>query len=149
MTELHHGPLRIFGEVEDWFHRREHHERYHATETPPAPEAPVSVLDTIREEFGRAVAWTEDEFRNALPTVAKAADAAEALASSNAAQAVLSAVLGPQDEEWIIGLIQRLDQSAHTAEQAAAGAEVPADLEPLPGEPVPVPAGPVVGGTAR
>lgn len=140
---------RIFDEVRAEFEHLLHHQRYHATETPPAPEAPVSLLDDIREEFGRAVTWTEDELRKALPTVAKAADAAEALASSNAAQAVLGAVLGPEDEAWIIGLVQRLDQGLDKAEQAAAGAEIPADPADVSGEPVPVPAGPVVGGQAQ
>jgi hypothetical protein len=115
---------------------------------------PVNLLDDIRAEIGRAVTWTEDELRAKLPTVAKLADAADAVASSNAAQAVLAAVLSPADEAWIVGLVQRLDQRVDAAagepgpaadgENLHAG-EIPAD----PADPgVPVPAGPLVGGQA-
>ena len=123
---------------------RDHLPHHHYHDPNETPEAPVSLLDDIRQEFSHAVTWTEDEFRAALPTVAKAADYAEAIAQSGPAKAILDAVLSPADEAVIVGLVQRLDQSVHQAEANAAAL---ADTE-APGDPGMVPAGPVVGGQA-
>lgn len=142
----------IFDDVEDWFRRRDQLRRYPDPQTPPAPEAPVSLLDTIRGEFGRLTTLTEDDVRKFLPSVAKAADDAEALASSEAAQTVLSAVLPPEAEALIVGLVKQLDQRADEGVQNLhAGEQLPSDTEPEQpgGEPPLAAAGPVVGGTAR
>jgi hypothetical protein len=120
------------------------YDRRNATQRHPK-EPPMNLLDDIRAEVGRAVTWTEDELRARLPTVAKLADDAEAVASSNAARAVLAAVLSPADEAMIVGLVQRLDQSAHAA---AADAEQPPPGDQPPADPATVPAGPFVGGQA-
>ena len=143
----------IYDRVMDDLTRLFTHHRYHEPNT--TPEATVSLLDAIRTEISNAVTWGEDELRARLPTIAKLADGAEAVAQSAPARAILAAVLSPADEAWIVSVIQRLDQSAHQAGQAAALADsepaagegvpaVPGDL----GGPQPAPAGPVVGGQA-
>lgn len=137
--------------------QREHEQHQPATpattgyDQPDTQEAPVNLLADIRAEVARAVTWTEDELRSALPTVAKVADDAAALAASAPAQAILSAVLSPADEAWIVGLVQRLDQSAHQAEENLhAGDPQPAPAQDAPAaEPAFVPAGPVTGGQAQ
>ena len=134
---------RVMDDLTRPFHHHPYQPHYDATNTPP-PEAPVSLLDDIRNEFSRAVTWTEDEFRAALPTVAKAADYADAVAQSGPAKAILDAVLSPADEAVIVGLVQRLDQSVHQAEQNVQAAAL-ADAEPPPDAAM---AGPVVGGQA-
>jgi hypothetical protein len=129
--------------------------RYHQHQQPQ--EAPPMDLATIEDKFhafvDEAVAHIKTAAEDVLPHIQGAADLAEQVVSSTLAQTVLAATLGPQDEAWLVSVVQRLDQAAHTAAQdlapepAPAEAEVPGD----PGEPQPVPvaAGPVVGGTAR
>lgn len=141
--------MSIFDTLEhDW--ERIRHPRHHQPYNDPntTQEAAVSLLDTIRNEFHTAVAWGEDEFRRALPTVARAADAADALASSAAAKAVLDAVLSPEDEALVVSFVQRLDQRVRTAEQNMHAGDPQPEPAP-PAGPEPVPAGPVVGGQAH
>lgn len=129
-----------------------------ATQRHPTPSGgpPVSLLDTLRSEVARAVTWTEDELRSKLPTVAKLADDADAIANSAPVQAILGAVLSPADEELLVGLVNRLDQSAHQAEASAEAEQLPEAPAAPEAEPEPPAAsiftpqpGPVVGGTAR
>lgn len=143
----------------------ERYDRPNATQR-HTKEPTVNLLADIRDEVARAVNWTEEELKAKLPTVARLADAADAVANSGAAKAILAAVLSPADEAMIVGLVQRLDQSVHTAEADAEPPAAPAD-EPVqpeqpeqpadagpadqPAGPVTFPplAGPVIGGTAR
>ena len=67
----------IYDRVMDDLTRLFHHDRYHDPSTTTAPEATVSLLDTIRTEISNAVTWGEDELRARLPTIAKLADDAE------------------------------------------------------------------------
>lgn len=150
---------RIFDEVEDWFHHREHHQPYNDPETPPAPEAPMSLATIeadIRNGITDVVTHAEELVAKAktvveehLPGLAEAAQKAEA---SPIVQALEGAFLPAEDEAMIATLIGKLasyaaEHEAQVPAEPAAPAEpdVPGD----PGEPVPVPAGPVVGGQAQ
>lgn len=139
--------LPIYDRVMDDLTRLFTHHHYDATTT--TPEAPVSLLDTIRQEISAAVTWGEDELRARLPTIARLADDAEHAAQSPLVQAALSAVLPPAVEQSLADAIARVDAELHAAEQRvqAAAPEPPAfaDTEPPPAM---APAGPQVGGLA-
>lgn len=143
--------------------QREHQDRQPAT-PPPASyhqpdntpqEAPVSLdLATIEEKFhgfvDDVVSHVKHAAEDVAPHLKQAADLAEQVAQSKLFQTLLSATLGPADEEFLVRLVQRLDQGATTAAQDLTGQPVPADPpgDPDP-TPVPVPAGPVIGGQAQ
>lgn len=125
---------RIFDEVEDWFHRREHHPHYHASNE--TPEAPMALLDTIRGEVAHLLALGEDEVRRYLPTVARLADDAEAAAASPLAQAVAAAVhLPPAVEQSFADAIAKVDAELHAAAQHVAANMQAGDPQPAQPEP--------------
>jgi hypothetical protein len=112
-------------QLEREFASRIHHPQYHQ---PDDQEDIMGLLDTVRTEITGAVTWGEDEFRAHLPTVAALADQADAVAASAPAQAVLGAVLSPEDEAFVVGLVQRLDQRLHGLTGGMpAGSQPPAE----------------------
>jgi hypothetical protein len=106
----------------------------------PTPEEAMS-LATIESAIRGKISDAENAVHKAAadvaPHLAELADIASEISESTLFQTVLGATLGPDDEQVIVSLVKRLDQSAHDAETAVDGTAATAAVGvPVAGEPV-------------